>query len=219
MKKVILWGTGNITQVAYYYLTTDSDFDICGFCVDQEYLTDNKFYGKPIVAFENIEKVFPPEKYLMAIIIGYKNTNKIREESYLAAKRKGYKFISYISSKSSVDTEDIGENTFIFNYNDIQPYTKIGNNVVIWANNGIGHHTIIGDHCFLSSSKISGCVTIGKNTFLGTNSTIADNIEIGSHCIIGAGAVINRNTQNGSIVAVKQVKSLPLKSWEIEDIL
>ena len=71
MKKVILWGTGHITQVAYYYLTTDSDFDICGFCVDQEYLTDNKFYGKPIVAFENIEKVFPPEKYLMAIIISY----------------------------------------------------------------------------------------------------------------------------------------------------
>ena len=110
MQKIILWGTGPITQVAYYYLTTDSDFEICGFCVDRKYLTDNQFNGKPVVAFEDIEKKFPPEEYAMAIIMGYKNTNKIREERYLEAKRRGYKFISYISSKSSIDTKDIGEN-------------------------------------------------------------------------------------------------------------
>ncbi len=220
MTKIILWGSGKISQVLHYYLTTDSDFEVCAFCVDKEYLNgETQFLGKPLVAFENIENFFPPKEFKMAIPIGYKNINKIREARYQAAKDKGYQFITYISSKSSVDTKDIGENTFILNFNDIGPYSKIGNNVVIWANTGIGHHCVIEDNCFLSSPKISGSTTIKKNTFIGTNVTIADNITIGEHCVIGAGSVINRNVADGSVIAVKQTKSLPLKSWELEDIL
>jgi sugar O-acyltransferase (sialic acid O-acetyltransferase NeuD family) len=219
MTKIVLWGTGQIAQVVYYYLTNDSDFEICGFCVDKEYLTHKNFYGKPVVAFEDIEKIFPPTEYKMAIPIGYKNTNKYREDRYIQAKEKGYKFITYISSKSSVDTKEVGENTFIFNFNDIQPFTKIGNNVIIWANTGIGHHALVEDNCFLASPKISGATVIGKNSFLGTNVTVADKVKIGSHCIIGAGVVINRNVKDGSVIAVKQAKTLPFKSWEMEDIL
>lgn len=220
MAKVILWGTGQIAEVVYHYLTQDTDHEICAFCVDRAYLNgQTAFKGKPVVAFEDVEKLYPPEEYKMAIPIGYKHINKYREQKYLEAKAKGYGFISYVSSKSSVDASSIGENTFIFEFNAIQPFVKIGNNVIIWATTGIGHHTVIGDNCFLASPKISGATVIGNNTFLGTNATVGDNLKIGSHCIIGAGALVTKDVEDGSVLAAKQTKALPLKSWDMEDIL
>lgn len=154
----------------------------------------------------------------MALIMGYKNLNRYREEKYLQAKAKGYSFISYVSPHSTCDA-DIGENTFIFNDNDIQPYTKIGNNVIIWANSSIGHHVIVEDNCFLVSSKISGASIVRKNSFLGLNCTIAHNVEIGAYSIIGAGTIITKNLKEGSVVVAKQTKRLDLTSEEIKEIL
>lgn len=220
MAKVVLWGTGQIADVVYYYLAKDTDHDICAFCVDRAYLNgQTEFHGRPVVAFEDIERLYPPSEYRMAIPIGYKHINKYREEKYRAAKAKGYSFITYISSTSSVDSSFIGENTFIFEHNAIQPFTKIGNNVIIWAMTGIGHHTEVGDHCFLASPKISGAAKIGNNTFIGTNASIGDTIEIGHHCLIGAGAVVVKNVPDGAVLAAKQTKAMPIKSWDMEGIL
>jgi hypothetical protein len=43
--------------------------------------------------------------------------NKIRTRIYNEEKEKGYKFISYISSKATVLTKEIGENCFILEDN------------------------------------------------------------------------------------------------------
>ena len=219
MAKIILWGTGQIAEVVYYYLTTDTTHEICGFCVDRAYLTTHEFKGLPVVAFEDIDQLYPPTDYKMAIPIGYKHLNKHREQKYLEAKAKGYSFISYISSKSVCDAEFVGENTFIFNFNDIQPFVKIGNNVIIWTTGGIGHHVIIEDNCFLASPRIAGSTKIGRNTFIGINATIGDNLEIGSHCIIGAGTLVLKDVVENTVIVAKQTKALDLKSYEFEDIL
>ncbi|OFW87466.1 MAG: transferase [Alphaproteobacteria bacterium RIFCSPHIGHO2_02_FULL_46_13] len=219
MAKVILWGTGQIAEVVYHYLTTDTDHEICAFCVDREYIKEPVFKGLPVVAFEDITDTYSPAEYKMAIPIGYKSINKHREQKYLDAKAKGYEFITYISSKTSCDAETVGENTFIFEGNFIQPFVQIGNNVIIWATGGIGHHAVIEDHCFLASPKISGATRIGRNSFLGTNATIGDNLTIGSHCIIGAAAVVLKDVPAGSVLATKQTKALEMTSYELEDIL
>lgn|SRR5574344_2024142 len=219
MAKIIVWGTGQIAQVFCYYLKKDTNHEICAYTMDKEFVKDKKeFDGKPLIAFEEIEKYFSPNEYKMAIMMGYKHLNKYREEKYLAAKEKGYSFISYVSSHSICDAE-IGENTFIFNHNDIQPFTKVGNNVVIWANTGIGHHAIIEDNCFLASPKVSGATIIRKNSFLGTNCTIGDHVEIGAYSVIGTGAIVTKSVPEGTVIATKQTKSLDLKSWEVEGLL
>ena len=33
MAKVVLWGTGQIADVVYYYLAKDTDHDICAFAL------------------------------------------------------------------------------------------------------------------------------------------------------------------------------------------
>lgn len=219
MAKIILWGTGVIAEVAHHYLTTDSEHEICAVCVDRPYLTAPSFKDIPVVAFDEVARLFPPADYRMAMPMGYKKLNKPRAAKFEEVRAAGYKFISYISSRSSCDAARVGENVFVFSQNDIQPFVEIGDNVIIWATSGIGHHTKIGDHCFLASPKISGQVTIGRNVFLGTNATVADNVTIGDYSFIGAGAVVLKSLSPASVVAVKPPKLLPLNSHELEDML
>lgn len=219
MTKVVLWATGLVSQTLEYYLTHDSDCEIAGYTMDRAYIKDATFNGKPVVAFEEVEKVFPPSEYKMAIFISYIHLNKLREARYKMAKAKGYSFISYVHSRSLCDAAKIGENTFILAHNDIEPYSRIGNNVMIWSNNGIGHNSVIEDHCFLSSAKISSCVTVGHNSFLGTNVTVANSLEIGAYCVVGAGVTVTKSIKDGTVLAMRKPRALPLKSWEMEDIL
>ncbi|MDR1505335.1 MAG: acetyltransferase [Prevotella sp.] len=187
--------------------------------MDSEYCEESEFAGKPIVPFENVEKSYPPDMFLFALPMGMRKLNKIREEKYLAAKAKGYTFITWISNESNCYAESIGENTFIFPHTLIQPYTKIGNNCILWPCTGVGHNCIIGENCYLASPKISGCVQLKHNCFLGTNTTIGDTLSIGEYSVIGAGAIVTRDIPAGSVLAVKQTSTMPVASWDMEDIL
>ena len=220
MEKIIIWGIGQISQVFTFYIQKYTQYEICAYTIDKEYMGDkNEFNGIPIIAFEEIEKYFPPNEYKMAVIMGYKNLNRYREEKYLQAKGKGYNFINYISSHSLVEAECIGENVFILGQCHIQPFTKIGNNCIIWSGTIIGHHTTINDNCFIAGAKISGFVKVKKNCFLGNCSMIADGIIIGQHSIIGQACSIQKNVEDYSVFATRQTKKMDITSEEIKDIL
>src|ERR1043165_1195159 len=103
--------------------------------------------------------------------------NRAREAIYEGIKTRGYRCISYVSSKATVCDNEIGENCFILEDNTIQPFTKIGNNVVLWSGNHIGHHGVIHDHVtFTSHVVMSGHCDIDRYTFLGVNATLRDGI-------------------------------------------
>lgn len=196
MKKVVIFGTGDFAQVAYFYLTHDSQYEIVAFTADKTFIKEKESFGLPLIPFEEVENSCPPNEYQMFIAIAYSNVNRVRAEKYYEAKRKGYELISYINSKAVTwgDTE-IGDNCFIFENQTIQPFVKIGNNVIVWSGNHIGHHSFIGDHCFITSHVvISGNVKIGPYCFLGVNATIRDGLTIARECIIGAGALILKDT-------------------------
>ena len=195
MAKVIIFGVGQIAELAHFYLTIDSDHEVVAFTVDNEFLKSDSFHNLPVVAYEGIIEKYPPSEFKMFIPISYKKVNKLRAKKYLDAKTKGYECVSYISSKTTHYNTSVGENCFIFENNVIQPFTKIGDNCVLWSGNHVGHHTTIEDHCFLASHVvISGSVTVGEYSFIGVNATIRDNIQIGKENIIGAGSIILSDT-------------------------
>jgi len=196
MKKIIIFGTGIIGELAHFYFTHDSPYEVVAFTADRDLVKEREFLGLPLIHFEEIEKNYPPDKFNMFVALSYSQLNKVRAEKYEEAKSKGYKLVSYVCSKSVFwgDTE-IGDNCFIFENQTIQPFVKIGNNVTIWSGNHIGHHSVIGDHCFITSHVvISGSVTIEPYSFLGVNATIRDGITIARECVIGAGATVVKNT-------------------------
>ena len=192
MKPVIIFGSAEMAQVAHFYLTHDSEYTVEAFTVDRDYLSSSTFCDLPVVAFEEVENLYPPENFAMFIAVGYTKLNTLRAAKYEAAKAKGYELISYVSSKATTWPDlSIGENCFIFENNTIQPFVKIGNNVMIRCGTCIGHHATIADNCFISSHvAIAGSVKIGKNCFIGVNATIRDHINIADKCLIGAGVLL-----------------------------
>lgn len=201
MSRVVIIGAGETAEIAYEYFTYDSNYEIVGFSVEMEYIQRNTLHGLPVVAFEEIEKHYPPDDYLVFIAVSSTKLNRVRTRLYHEAKAKGFTCATYVSSRSFVwRNVEIGENSFIFEDNTIQPFVKIGNNVVLWSGNHIGHNTIIKDNCFVASHVVvSGFCEIGENCFLGVNSTIINNITVAKDCFIGAGALIQKDTNEGSV--------------------
>lgn len=193
MKKyLVIFGSGDIAQLAHFYFSTDSEYEVVAFTVDSAYLTETTFCGLPIVAFEEVTQQYHPEEHEFFIALSYSKLNAVRKEKYLAAKALGYRLANFISSRATVLNEGrIGDNCFIFEDNTIQPLVTIGNNVTLWSGNHIGHHSTIKDHCFIASHVVvSGGVEIGEQCFIGVNATLRDHIKIGEKCVIGAGALL-----------------------------
>lgn len=191
-KPLVIFGSGDIAQLAHYYFSTDSNYEVVAFTVDANYIKESEFCGLPVVAFEDVAKKYPPDSYDFFVALSYSKLNAVRKEKFLAAKERGYKLVSFISSCATILNEGrIGENCFIFEDNTIQPFVTIGNNVTLWSGNHIGHHSVIHDHTFIASHVvISGGVEIGEQCFVGVNATLRDHIKIGDRCVVGAGALL-----------------------------
>jgi len=205
MEKIIIFGLGDISQIAHFYLSQDDNYEVIAFTVDKEYAIQDKFENLPVIAFEEVETIYPNAEFKMFIPLGYTKINKFREQKFLEAKAKGYDFISYISPNATVaKNAKIGKNCFIFEDNTIQPFVTIEDNCILWSGNHIGHHSVIKENCFIASHVvISGGVEIGENTFIGVNATLRNHIKIGKSNVIGAGALILGDTEDNKVYLTK----------------
>lgn len=196
MNKVLIFGLNDFAELAYYYLTNDSNYDVVGFSVNKEFLQNGQsFKDLPVFAFEEIEITHNPDLFLFFAPMSPTKMNRDREKIYNEIKSKGYKLISYISSKAVVLTDVIGDNCFILENNVIQPFVEIGNNVILWSGNHIGHHSKIADSVmFTSHVVLSGNCVVGKYCFFGVNATIRDGITISEGTFISMSASIIKNT-------------------------
>lgn len=201
MRKLIIYGTGLIAEVADFYFNTDSEYQVEAFTNAAEFITQDDCRGKPLVPFEQIESIYSPADYDIFIALGYNKTNQIRQARYHEAKQKGYVCATYISSRASYYDTPVGDNCFILEDNTIQPFVTIGNNVTLWSGNHIGHHSRIRDHCFISSHVVvSGNCDIGENCFLGVNATLRDNIKLERFVVIGSGAIVMKSCPERTLV-------------------
>jgi len=138
--------------------------------------------------------------------------NRMRENIYNQAKAKGYKLISYVSSKATRFNNEIGENCFILEDNTLQPFTNIGNNVVLWSGNHIGHHGIIKDHVFFTSHIVlSGHCVVEPYCFFGVNATIRDYMHLAEGTLVGMSASVTKNTEAWGVYIGNPAKKLENK--------
>ena len=220
MKKIIIFGNEDFAEVAHFYFTHDSPYDIVAFTVHERFIKNKELFDLPVVPFEKIETIYPPSEFSMFIAIAYSKINKVRAKVYEDAKSKGYDLVSYVNSKVTKWEEiKMGENCFILEDVTIQPFVEFGDDVIVWSGNHIGHHSKIGNHCFITSHVvISGNVQVGDYCFLGVNSTIRDGIKIANHCVIGAGAVILKDTKEKEVYTTKGTELLPIQSDKLKHL-
>jgi sugar O-acyltransferase (sialic acid O-acetyltransferase NeuD family) len=219
-KPLLIFGTGDIAQLAQHYFNTDSEYEVIAFTVDAAYLTDKSFCDLPVVAFEEINNCYSPEEYEFFIALSYTKLNELRKEKYLAVKALGYQITSYVSSHATILNDgQIGENCFILEDNTIQPFVTIGNNVTLWSGNHVGHHSIIKDHCFIASQiVVSGGVEIGEQCFIGVNATLRDHIKIGDRCVIGAGVLLLADAEAEGVYIGKATERSKIPSTRLRGI-
>jgi sugar O-acyltransferase (sialic acid O-acetyltransferase NeuD family) len=215
MKKsnLLIFGTGTLAEVASYYFNTDSAYKLIGFVDMPEFAAkQSSLINLPVFSWQKAIVEFGKNDVNFFVAVGYQKTNSVRQERYEQIKANGYNCASYISSRASVMTKNIGENCFILENNVLQPFTKIGNNVMMWSGNHIGHHGKIDDHVFFTSHVVlSGHCHVKERSWFGVNSTIRDFVTIGEGSLIAMGSMITKSTDDNGFYmgspAKKQDKS------------
>jgi sugar O-acyltransferase (sialic acid O-acetyltransferase NeuD family) len=203
MKPVLIFGAGEIAEVAHFYFTRDTRIPVAGFTVDAAYLKESRFCGLPVIPFEEAQASFAPGAHDLFVALSYAKINALRAQKCAEGKARGYRLASYVSSKASVwDGFQAGENCFILEDNTLQPFVRIADNVTLWSGNHIGHHARVGANCFITSHVvISGGVQVGDNAFIGVNATLRDHVKIGARSVIGAGALVLEDVPDDGVVA------------------
>lgn len=200
-KKLVIVGDFAFAEIAREYFDHDSDYQVVAHAVEEPFLKRSELNGLPVVAFETLEKDFPPADHSVYVAITYAQLNRVRTRLMHAAKAKGYALASYISPRAFVwSNVQLGEHVFIFEDNTVQPFVKIGSNVVLWSGNHIGHHSVVRDNVFVSSHVVvAGFCDIGANSFLGVNACVANNVTVAEDNWLGPNTAIMKNTQPGSL--------------------
>jgi sugar O-acyltransferase (sialic acid O-acetyltransferase NeuD family) len=217
-QQIVVFGIGEIAELADFYFTHDSRYEVVGFTVDSAFLKQSEFRGRPVVAFEEVVKKFAPERYGIFVAVSYARINALRAEKVAAVREKGYWVATYLSSRATVFPGfELEENCFILEDNTIQPFASVGANVTLWSGNHIGHHSVIEDNVFLASHiVVSGGVRIGQGSFVGVNVTIRDHVTIGRQCVLGAGALVLEDQPDFSVVAPRGTERSPVPSTRLK---
>jgi sugar O-acyltransferase (sialic acid O-acetyltransferase NeuD family) len=217
VKKVILFGNNEVASVNHYHFTHDSEYEVAAFTVDKKFIKEESFHGLPVLPFDTVESIFSPKEYAMALPLGYRKLNRFRMEKCNQAKAKGYRLVSYVSSKAFIWKGLVtGENCFIYENAMVGPFAHIGDNVILSPGSNIGHHSKIGDHCFVASGAVVlGEVNVGPFCVLGGNSTIVDGVAVAAECIIAAGVTITKDTVERGVYTVRPAELAPKRSNEL----
>jgi sugar O-acyltransferase (sialic acid O-acetyltransferase NeuD family) len=220
MKPLVIFGAGELAEVAHFYFRHDSERQIAGFTVDEAYVKEESFLGLPLVPFERVEQRFSPTEFDFFVALSYARVNALRAEKVAQARAQGYALASYVSSNATVwPGLEIGENCFVLEDNTIQPFVRIGANVTLWSGNHIGHHAVIEDNCFITSHVVvSGGVKVGEGSFIGVNATLRDHVTIGRQCVIGAGSLILQDAPDYSVFTTPAAERSKVPSTRLRKI-
>lgn len=200
-RKLVIVGDSAFAEIAREYFDVDTDYQVVAFAVEKQYLRQNELHGLPVVQFEELHMLYPPQEHDVFVAIVYTQLNRLRARLAAEAKRKGYRLGSYISPHAFIwRNVTVGEHVFIFESNTVQPFVEIGDNVVLWSGNHVGHHSKLRNNIFVSSHVvISGFCDIGENSFLGVNATISNNVTIGRDNWVGPGMTLMRDTEPNTL--------------------
>ncbi len=214
---LIIFGNGQMAEVAAARFRRDAGYEVVGFTVDRSHACETRFRDLPLVPFDEVERHFPPESVRMFVAVGPVQVNRVRADRFLQARRLGYRFASYISKRAIVDPEvEIGENCSIGEGASVAPFSRIGDDVRIGSGCLIGHHCLLEDHCFVGvGCVVGGSVRVGQRAFVGMNATLGDRIAIGDEAVIGSGASIVRDVAAGSVLAAPEAVWLPISAERV----
>ena len=196
-EQVIIVGTGDHAAFAFECFTHDSPHQVIAFSAEREFLDSDERYELPIVPFDQLAGIYPPNEYRVFVAASGVPLNRVRRRLFDAVKAAGFQCVSYISRSSFIwNNVELGENVFVAELSLLHYGVRIGDNVVIEGATHIGRHTVIEDDCFVGPRvTLAGECRVGRGSVLGVGSCISNNCSVSEDCIIGPGTVVVADTQ------------------------
>ncbi len=206
---LLIHGTGKQAQLVYGEISRDKKYRVVGFTCDDEFFKDAAFMGKKVFKISGIENFFNP-KNTFVLSLGLFSSPRKRYISYLNIKKKGYKFINFISKNAIIQKDlKIGENNVIYGGVYLDFYGTIGNNNVIRPNTYIGHNFEIGNGVYISPGcNIAGYCKIKNLSFIGIGSTVIEKKTVSEETLIGAASLVIKDTEPFSKYAGTPAKKI-----------
>lgn len=218
MKNIVIFGVGDFARLLKYYIDIDDEREVVAFTVNQEYIKENEFCDRPVVAFENITEHYPAEKYEILIAIGNSKMNQVREKVFKECKAMGYHIASYIHSSCSIHSDDRGEGNILLENCLVYPYSQIGDGNLMWDHVLISHDCKVGNfNTFSSYADLCGYVKIGNNGYFGKHCILNDFMEVADYTLVGAAAYAKKNTKPYDVVV--PARSVVLENKKSTDLM
>ena len=214
MKSVVLFGTGDFSDILTYVLEEKIGARVLAYTVDGKYLPEGSAAaennGKPLLAFENIEQCYKPADCTFVVGLIGKKMFRQREAVFGKIREKGFEISNVIDPSASVDTKELGCGNVILANTSIEHHCRIGDGNIIWQNVVLPHHNVVGNFNNLAPSvSLSGYSSIGEHCFIGNNSCIKNRIHVGDYAYIGAGSYISSPVAENTVM-------VPHRSYRLE---
>ena len=216
MKKLIIFGNTIVAQLAHFYFTRDSKYEVVAFTVDESYKTSDFYLEKPLVSFKTMTAIYPPDEFELFIAIGPSAMNTFRENKVREAKSMGYRLATHIS-QYSICHSPVGPNSLVADGVIINPFAQIGENNFFWEHSLITNESFIGDHCYFSpKSVVSSFCKIENNCVVGTSSVIKARVRLAEKTLVGASCYIANDTDFKGVYGRKSTELLGCISDKID---
>ncbi len=214
MKKLLLFGAGKIADVMSDYFLRDSDYEIVAYTCEAGFAHGDSYRSLPLLPFDEATRLFPPAQHELHIAVGYHELNRVRQRLFHAARSRGYRLASYISSHSWPGRDAaVGENCFVADGVSLEAGARIGDNVALWSNVVVGHHAQVGDHCWIAAgTAIGGGTIIGDRCFVALNATIGNEVVVGADSILGARTLLTKSVGDNSVLVERDTELFRLDS-------
>lgn len=193
MKALVIYGIGQLAELATFYAQEGSKYRVVGYATDQR--PADTHLGLPLHDVGVLEDSFSKNETEIFVAVSYHEQNRIREKVCNALRDLGWTLASIVSESAKVASNaTIGDNCLVLETSVIQPWSRIGDGAVIWSGVQIGHHSDVGNYAFLSAGVVlMGCNVIGERCHLAGGVTVRDHVMIGSGIQIAPGEVVNES--------------------------
>jgi len=190
MKPLVIFGVGQLAELATFYVQDESGYRVVGYVTDSPTATTH--LGLPLSDVKDLERAYSKSETDLFVAISYHDQNRIRERVCDSLRDRGWSLASIASRSSHIASNAIvGDNTLVLEGAVIQPWSRIGDGVVIWSGVQIGHHSVIGNYAFLSAGVVlMGCNVVGDRCHLSGGVTVKDHVTVGSSVQIGPGETV-----------------------------
>jgi sugar O-acyltransferase (sialic acid O-acetyltransferase NeuD family) len=211
---LVIVGDSSFAEVACELFDEEGKYEVAAFAVHEAFRKRDSLLGRPLYSLENIAANCPPETHDAFVALTYRELNRARARICAEMKERGFALATYISRHAFVwRNVEVGENTFIFENNVVQPFCTVGNNVILWSGNHVGHHSTIEDNVFMASHiVVSGHCRVGRNSFIGVNATLADQVTVAADNWIGPGTLVTKDTEEGAMYRIESTEKSPVRA-------